>query len=236
MAEVVNRKECIAIIPARGGSKRVPGKNRRMIAGKPMIAYAIKAALKSNLFDQVVVSTDDSVIADIAIEFGAVVPFMRTPNLADDHTPVSAATIDMLDKMDPDRNRYKWVVQLMANCPLSTAEDIQASFKAFVDSGSATQISVTPYGWQNPWWAMKLENGDQIAPLFPEELKKRSQDLPPLYCPTGAIWWGQRDVLLEQRTFHVAGRAGWVMDWQRGFDIDTEEDFYVAEMMLMKDT
>lgn len=226
-----NRK--IAIIPARGGSKRVPGKNIRLLCGKPLIAYSIEAALRSSLFERVVVSTDSEEIAAVAQAHGAEVPFLRSAEIADDVTPVSAATADALEKLDPTGSQYEFVAQLMANCPLRTAEDLLASHKQLSETGADTQISVVRYGWQNPWWAMRRNRTTfSLEPLFPKEMTARSQDLPELFCPTGAIWWGKTTVIREQRTFHVPQRTGWEISWDHGVDIDTPEDMAFAEALF----
>ena len=227
------RDHTIAIIPARGGSKRVPGKNIRSFAGKHLIAYTIEAALESALFHRVVVSTDSEDIATVARTNGAEVPFLRSSEISDDVTPISAATADALDRLDPDGTQYQFVAQLMANCPLRTAEDLVSSYKQFSETAADTQISVVRYGWQNPWWAMKRDaNSFALDPLFPHEMSARSQDLPELFCPTGAIWWGKTRVIREQRTFHIPGRTGWEIEWQHGVDIDTPEDMAFAEALL----
>lgn len=222
----------IAIIPARGGSKRVPRKNIRELSGKPLIAYTIEAALSSNIFEHVVVSTDNHEIAAMAEAFGAFVPFLRDADLADDITPVSAATVDMLFQLDPEGKHYARVCQLMANCPLRDADDVVASHQQFEDSQAPSQISIVRYGWQNPWWAMQRNDGYVLTPLFPEAHAVRSQDLTPLFCPTGAVWWAQTHVLRQQATFHVNGRTGWEIAWQKGIDIDTEEDWNMVEVMM----
>jgi CMP-N-acetylneuraminic acid synthetase len=223
----------IAIIPARGGSKRIPGKNIRPLAGKPLIAYTIEAALGSGLFHRVVVSTDSHEIAAVARMHGAEVPFLRSAEISDDLTPVSAATADALEKLDPNGNQYQVVAQLMANCPLRNVEDVRSSYKQFSGTGANAQISVVRYGWQNPWWAMRRNLTDfSIEPLFPREMTARSQDLPELFCPTGAIWWGRTKTLRDQRTFHIPGRTGWEITWQHGVDIDTAEDMQFAESLL----
>jgi N-acylneuraminate cytidylyltransferase len=223
----------IAIIPARGGSKRVPGKNIRPFAGKPLIAYTIEAALESSLFHRVVVSTDSEDIAAVALTYRAEVPFLRSSEISDDVTPISAATADALDRLDPEGTEYQFVAQLMANCPLRTAEDLISSYKQFSETSADTQISVVRYGWQNPWWAMRRDGGSfALDPLFPREMSARSQDLPELFCPTGAIWWGKTRVIRDQRTFHIPGRTGWEIEWQHGVDIDTPEDMAFAEALL----
>lgn len=222
---------CIAVIPARGGSRRVPRKNIRLLLGRPALAYTVEAALESRLFDRVVVSTDDREIAEVARACGAEVPFLRAAGLADDVTPVSVVTADALDRLDPG-GAIPFVAQLMPNCPLRTAEDIRASHAAFIASEAESQISVTRFGWQNPWWAAELDAKRRLIPLFADRVLTRSQDLPELFCPTGAVWWARTEVLRGRRTFHVEGRAGWEMPWQRAVDIDTEADWEMAEQLL----
>jgi N-acylneuraminate cytidylyltransferase len=226
------RDHTIAIIPARGGSKRVPGKNIRPLAGKHLIAYTIDAALESALFHRVVVSTDSEDIAEVARANGAEVPFLRSSEISDDVTPISVATADALERLDPDGTQYQSVAQLMANCPLRTAEDLVSSYKQFYETAAVAQISVVRYGWQNPWWAMKRADNFVLDPLFPGEMSARSQDLPELFCPTGAIWWGKTRAIREQKTFHIPGRTGWEIEWRHGVDIDTPEDMAFAEALL----
>ena len=224
--------EALVVIPARGGSKRLPKKNIREMGGLPLLAYTIVAARDSELFARLVVSTDCEETAAIAEAHGAEVPFLRDAGLADDHTPVSAATVDVLERLDPDGTRFDRVCQLMANCPLRTAADVVDSHTQFVASGARSQISVVRYGWQNPWWAMERRDDFALRPLFPDALEQRSQDLPALFCPTGAIWWARTDVLREAGTFHVEDRTGWEIDWRHGLDIDDESDWQMAELLL----
>lgn len=226
-------RRAIAVIPARGGSKRVPKKNIREMRGKPLIAYTVAAAIESCIFARVVVSTDCKEIADIAQKAGAEIPFLREPALADDITPVSAATADVLLRLDPQGEEYDDVCQLMANCPLRDSGAIQDSYRQFVASEAGSQISVTRFGWQNPWWAMRRGTDYILEPLFQDMLAARSQDLPELFCPTGAIWWAKTEVLRQSGTFHVPGRTGWEIDWRGGMDIDTEEDWQMAEALMI---
>jgi N-acylneuraminate cytidylyltransferase len=224
---------CLAVIPARGGSKRVPGKNVRSLAGRPAIAYTIDAALESGVFGRVVVSTDSESIAEIARRCGAEAPFLRPPSLADDRTPVSAATVDALERVDV-KHTTAAVCQLMANCPLRTSDDVRASHAAFAAGDAPSQLSVTRYGWLNPWWAMRLGPHRELEPVFPDRAQQRSQDLPEVFCITGAIWWASADVLRRERTYHVAGRSGWELPWQRAVDIDSEDDWLMAEVLLAR--
>jgi N-acylneuraminate cytidylyltransferase len=222
----------LAVIPARGGSRRVPRKNIRRMHGRPLLAYSIEAALRSDLFARVVVSTDDAEIAAIARAEGADVPFLRTPALADDMTPVSRATIDAVDRLEDAGETFPEVCQLMPNCPLRTADDVVASHRQFTHRPVDAQISVARYGWQSPWWAMRREADGSLAPLFPDAMQRRSQDLAELLCPTGAVWWARTDALRRAGTFHLAGRTGWEIDWTHAIDIDTEQDWRLAEALM----
>jgi pseudaminic acid cytidylyltransferase len=229
---MVETDTIIAIIPARGGSKRIPGKNIKSLVGKPIIAYTIAAACESGLFQRVVVSTDSPEIADVARQYGADVPFLRDATLADDFTPVSSVTADMLCRLDPAGDKFDSVAQLMPNCPLRTANDVSDSYKQFEESGAESQISVVRYGWQNPWWAMRRNERYELESVFKEQMTARSQDQPELFCPTGAIWWARTGALRRTKTFHLENRTGWEIPWQRGVDIDTFEDWAMAEILF----
>ncbi len=222
----------LAVIPARGGSKRLPGKNIQDLRGRPLIAYTIDAALGSGLFERVVVSTDSPSIAAAALQAGAEVPFVRPATLADDHTPVSAVTLDALQRLDPEGAAFDHVAQLMPNCPLRTAEDVRLSYAQFVATGAEAQLSVTRFGWLNPWWAMRRDDRWVLTPMFEQAATQRGQDLAELFCPTGAIWWARAGVLRREGTFHVPERTGWEIPWQRAVDIDTAADWQLAELLL----
>lgn len=222
----------LAVIPARGGSKRIPGKNIRPMAGQPLIEYTIEAALGSGIFDRVVVSTDSPQIAAIARAAGADVPFLRETALADDHTPVSVATADMLERLGSSSSVFDSVAQLMPNCPLRTSADIVDSYRSFAESGFSSQISVCRYGWLNPWWAITRDEGDALVPVFEQRHAERSQDQPDVFCPTGAVWWVRAATLRAERTFHIARRTGWELPWERAVDIDDEDDWRMAEVLM----
>jgi pseudaminic acid cytidylyltransferase len=230
------QRGALAVIPARAGSKRLPGKNVRVICGRPAIAYTIAAALESGLFSLVMVSTDSEAIADVALRYGAEVPFLRTAALSDDETPVSSVTVDAVTRMDRAGRRFASVAQLMPNCPLRDAADVRDSFEQFIDTESCSQLSVARFGWQTPWWAMRRADDFTLAPLFPREAVMRGQDLPPLVCPTGAIWWARAETLREAGTFHVPGRTGWEIDPVHAIDIDTEDDWRLAEALMATQT
>jgi N-acylneuraminate cytidylyltransferase len=203
----------------------------RDFAGRPLLAYTIDAAIESGLFQRVAVTTDSEAIAEIACRYGAEVPFLRAEKLANDYSPVSVATIDALNRLDPNGQEYWCVAQLMATCPLRNAEDVRRSHLQFVTTGTDSQLSVTRFGWQNPWWAVSRDESYTLQPFFKERITARSQDLPNIFCPTGAVWWAKADVLRREGTFHTTGRTGWEIPWQRGVDIDTEDDWHMAEVL-----
>lgn len=225
-------KKDIAVIPARGGSKRIPDKNIIDFQGKPLIAWTIQAARQSQCFDRILVSTDDEKIADIATKYGAEVPFLRA-SYADDHAPVSEATSAALKQAkDHWKEDYNLVVQLMANCPLRTANDIKQAVEQFTTKERDFQISCFKYGWMNPWWAVKLDSYGHPERLFPETARKRSQDLPELYCPTGAIWIAKVEKLIANQTYYGPNHAFEPMSWTSAVDIDDYEDLIFAKAIF----
>lgn len=226
----------IAVIPARGGSKRIPKKNIIDFFGMPMIAWTIKAALDSQLFDRVLVSTDDEAIADISREYGAEVPFLRK-TASDDFSHVSSATIAALEQAESYwGEEYGVVVQLMPNCPLRNARDIQLSLNYFLEHDVKFQISCFEYGWMNPWWAVTLDKDDQPTRLFKSAESKRSQDLEKLYCPTGAIWIANVDDLKKSGDFYGPDHIFKHLDWTSSVDIDDVSDLEMANAVyIMQD-
>jgi CMP-N-acetylneuraminic acid synthetase len=219
---------CIAVIPARAGSKRIPRKNVREFLSRPLIAHTIEAAVESALFTRVIVSTEDPQIAEISRNWGAEVPFIRDVSLADDFTDSSKVTADVLEKVDPDGHLYSYIAQLLPTCPLRNAADVRNSFQQMVTTAAVAQLSVTRFVWMNPWWAFRRDPQWQLSPVFPEALKTRSQDLQPLFGVVGAIWWAKSADLRKHRSFYVPGYTGWEIPWERGLDIDTEDDWKMA--------
>lgn len=225
---VTNR---IAIIPARGGSKRLPGKNVMDFYGKPMIAWTIEAALESDLFDLVLVSTDSEEIAVISKAYGATVPFLRNEH-ADDFSTVSDATITALKQLqDFNGKSYETVVQLMANCPLRSRKSIREQVEAFeAQKSKFSLLSGFKYGMFNPWWAHeRKEDGSFQKVLTAKSENTRSQDLPELICPSGATWISNCNRLFEYGTFYSDDYRFYQISWIEAVDIDDEEDLSLAK-------
>jgi CMP-N-acetylneuraminic acid synthetase len=223
----------IAVIPARSGSKRIPKKNIVDFMGKPIVAWTINAAIKSNIFDRIILSTDSEEIASVAREFGLEVPFLRTDK-NDDISPVTEATIIAVKQAERYYNeKYDLVVQLMPNAPLRDEIDINNHFNSFVNCKLDFQISSFKFGWMNPWWAFKQNQDGTNEWMLKEGVNKRSQDLEDLFCPTGVIWIAKVDKLIESNTFYGPGYKFCEIDWKHAVDIDNYEDLKFAEAVFM---
>ncbi len=219
----------IAIVLARGGSKRIPGKNKRIFHGKPLVAWTIEAALLSGKFDKILLSTDSSELAKIGIEYGADVPFLRD-RAFDDQASSSEATLAALEQAENYwGKKFDIVAQLMANCPLRTSRHITEAMNNFWESNAPSQISCFKFGWMNPWWAAKLMPGGRPEWIFPETRSSRSQDLPSLYCPSGAIWIASNEALKYHKSFYTPDHILNVMEWTAAIDIDDYDDWIMAE-------
>tara|TARA_B100001057_G_scaffold486400_1_gene567527 strand:- start:1910 stop:2605 length:696 start_codon:yes stop_codon:yes gene_type:complete len=223
----------LAIIPARGGSKRIPKKNIIDFHGKPMISWTIIAALESNKFDKVVVSTDCEEIAETSLKFGASVPFLRLADF-DDITPASEATINYTTELE---NFYGdsilTITQLMANCPLRTSKDIIDFLEEYQRMNIDFLLSSFKFGWMNPWWSFKLNANQEHSFLFPKSLTQRSQDLESLYCPTGSIWVANFDKLKANGSFYGDNQRFKEIPWKSAVDIDDEDDLEFARAVAI---
>ena len=226
------KHEIIAIIPARGGSKRIPKKNIIDFCGKPLIAWTIEAALNSKIFDKILVSTDSTEIAKIAKQYKADVPFLRKKH-NDDYSTISQATLYSLKQSEKFFNKkYQTIIQLMPNCPLRKKDDIINSYNNFLKQNAKFQISCFEFGWMNPWWAFKLNENYAPKYLFSKALKKRSQDLENLYCPTGAIWIGNTKTFKKTKNFYTRNTIFYPINWKSAIDIDNYEDLEMAKMLF----
>ncbi|MDP3871348.1 MAG: acylneuraminate cytidylyltransferase family protein [Methyloversatilis sp.] len=217
----------LAIIPARGGSKGVPGKNIRRAGGKPLIAWTIEAASASSLIDRVVLSSDDEKIINVARAHGCEVPFVRDLALAGDDTPAIDVVVDVLDRCgDPT-----WVVLLQPTSPLRTAADIDGAIRLCVAREAFSCVSVCAVQ-QSPYWMFQLSDDHRLLPLFPEAAITRRQDLPEVHALNGAVYVARADWLRQERRFVASGTIGYEMPLERSLDIDTESDFMHLKYLL----
>ena len=221
----------IAVIPARGGSKRIPRKNIKDFGGQPMIAYASTAAQQSALFERIVVSTDDEEIAAIAKALGAEIPFVRPAELANDYTatvPVIAHAIEACREMG-------WHVSnvccIYPGVPFIEVADLQGAFKHLKESSADYCFPVTefPSAIQR---ALKRNRDGVMQPFYPEFELTRTQDLEPAYYDAGQFYWGSQEAWLNNSRIHSSG-VGYVIPSWRVVDIDTPEDWDRAEQMAI---
>lgn len=224
--------EIIAIIPARGGSKGLPGKNIRPLYGKPLIAYTIEEALKSKNIRRVIVSTDDHEIAELSIKYGAEVPYLRPAELASDYSPTIDTVIYAINKMKEVENYIPdYVCLLQCTTPLKTAVHIDGAIEKLIDSGMDGIVSVCE-SEAHPYW-MQVFNGEKLEPFIGQDIKiLRRQDLPEVYKFNGAIWVVKTQNLLEEKSLIVKNQTGYIMNIEDSVDIDTEADFKYAEMLI----
>jgi pseudaminic acid cytidylyltransferase len=220
----------VAIIPARGGSKRLPGKNIRPFFGHPAIAYSIAAAQNSGLFERVIVSTDDPLTGQIAEWYGAdYIP--RPPELATENAGLVEVSLHALDWLKTEGVEPDALCQLMPNCPLRRGGDIRAHYELFMAEERKFQISVIGYRGVYPHWAMHVEADGRAAWVFGDYLVP-SQSLGMPVCPTGAIWWVRVADFREQRAFYGNPYHIAEMDANRGIDIDRADDWELADLLV----
>lgn len=219
----------IAVIPARGGSKRIPRKNIKPFHGKPMIGYAISAAIGSELFDHVIVSTDDDEIANVAREFDAEVPFMRPPELADDHSPtvpVIAHAITACQKMGWGLHE---VCCIYPGVPFISTKDLRTAYEQLLTTGSQYVFPVT--GFPSPIQrALRRQPDGSVSPFQPEYAATRTQDLEPGFYDVGQFYWGRASSWLDGLNTHLNGTTLVIPEW-RVVDIDTPADWERAELL-----
>jgi pseudaminic acid cytidylyltransferase len=222
----------IAVIPARGGSKRILNKNISQFLGKPLIAWSIEAAFKSELFDKVVVSTDDEKIAKIAKEYGADVPFTRPPELSDDFTatfPVIKHSIKLL--IEQEKFDIKFICCIYATAPLIQVEDLVLAHKMILDSQKSFVFPVTQFSYPVQR-SIKLNSDSEVIPMWPENIKKRSQDLEKTYHDAGQFYWGSVNAFLDDHELFSDRSKVLVLPSNRVCDIDEPSDLVRAEILF----
>jgi N-acylneuraminate cytidylyltransferase len=228
---MVDGKKILGVIPARGGSKGVPGKNIRLAGGKPLIAWVIQAARKSRYIDRLVVSTDDEKIMAVAVALGCEAPFMRPSELAGDESPTALAILHAVERMPG----FDYVVTLQPTSPLTEPGDIDSCILKCVREKADACVSVVAVS-KSPYWMFTLENEDVLSPLMGSAfLKKRRQDLPLVYVPNGAVYVTACDFLKKVQTLYADRTLGHVMAPEKSIDIDTAFDFLFFETVISKE-
>jgi pseudaminic acid cytidylyltransferase len=218
----------VAIITARGGSKRIPRKNLRMFAGKPIISYAISAALNSKLFKEVMVSTEDAEIADIARYYGASVPFMRSREKSDDYATTADVLEEVLAEYQKKNISFETGCCIYPTAAFVTPEKLQMTYQFLVQNNFDTVVPVVPFG-NSILRSLKIQNG-KLAMNFPEFQNRRSQDLPPAYYDSGQFYWFKIDAFKRSRNLYSDNTGAFEINEMECHDIDTEQDWHLAEL------
>lgn len=218
----------LAIIPARGGSKGIPRKNIKMLAGKPLIAWTIEVASQVDLIDRLIVSTEDEEIASLALELGAEVPYMRPHILAEDDTPGIAPVLHALRQLPG----FDWVLLLQPTSPFRSVEDISGIIRFCVDEGANSAVSVTKAS-EHPFWMYRQNLNKCLEPLIPNrpDISWR-QALPSALVLSGALYLARVDFIIENQGFIGSETLGYLMPESRSIDLDTSLDWDWAEYLI----
>lgn len=221
----------IAIIPARGGSKRIPRKNIRNFCGKPMIAWSVEAALASGCFDRVIVSTDDDEIAQVAIECGAEVPFLRPAEFSDDYSGTLPVIAHAVNWLKAEGCHPKAVCCLYATAPFVSPMDLKAGLEALNEKKADYAFSVTSYAFPIQR-ALRMTEEDRVEMFQPEHFSTRSQDLEEAWHDAGQFYWGRVESWLAQKAIFSHDSVPVRLPRHRVQDIDTLEDWLRAEWLF----
>jgi pseudaminic acid cytidylyltransferase len=220
----------LAIIPARGGSKRIPGKNIKSFAGKPLIAYSIEAAIDSAEFTKIIVSTDSQVVADIAISYGAEVPFLRPENLSDDYVGTGPVTKHAIEYCMQHFFEPRYCCCIYATAPFLTSYFLKQGVQSLTEQKEkayAFSVSSFPFPVQR---ALK-KSAEGVMPMYPESIAKRSQDLEEAYHDAGQFYWGRTSAYLQKKPMFSEHSIPIILPRHLVQDIDTPEDWQRAELM-----
>lgn len=221
----------LGVIPARGGSKRLPRKNVKEFCGKPIIAWVIESSLKSGCFDHVVVSTDDHSVASVAVAHGADVPFMRPAELADDHTGTQPVVRHAIDWFSRRSRPPELVCCMYATAPFMTGGDLRDGLRVLLHNDVDFAVSVTSYAYPVQR-ALRVTGENRLQLLYPENYNVRSQDLEPAFHDAAQFYWGRTAAWCADNTIFGPRTIPVVLPRHRVQDIDNEEDWVRAEHMF----
>ncbi|MBN2572862.1 MAG: pseudaminic acid cytidylyltransferase [Ignavibacteriales bacterium] len=219
----------IAIIPARGGSKRIPRKNIKDFLGKPIIAYSIEAALGSEIFDEVMVSTDDTEIAEIAKKYGASVPFFRSIENSNDYATTSLVLIEVLNQYQKINRNFDYLCCIYPTALFVNKCKIQEAFKIMLEKESDSIIPVVKFSYPVQR-SFRLNKNGILEYIWTENIAKRSQDLEPIYHDAGQFYWCKVKSFLKDKTVITKNNFPFILEQTEVQDIDTEEDWKIAEL------
>jgi len=221
----------LCVIPARGGSKRIPRKNIRLFAGKPIMVWSIQVAQESGLFDRIMVSTEDAEIADVAIRYGAEIPYLRPADLADDHTGTNAVVRQAIVWHGEHGYTVDHACCLYATAPMVQSQFIKEGFELLINSDKAFVFSITRYHFPVQR-AIRLNEHGEIEAIYPQYRSVRSQDLEPAYHDAGQFYWGTAKAFMEETPLFASTSLPVILPSHLVQDIDTEDDWRRAELLF----
>lgn len=219
----------LAIITARGGSKRIPRKNIKKFCGKPIMVYSIEAALSSNLFDEVMVSTDDEEIVEIARRYGAKVPFMRSKKNSDDFAGTTVVLLEVIQDYSKLNKKFDYVCCIYPTAPFLTGQKLKESYEKLIQTNADALIPIVNFDFP-PQRAMYIKN-NRLKFQYPEYEKYRTQELDPLYHDCGQFYWLRTQKLLEEKTIFLENTVSFIIPESEARDIDTDEDWKIGEIL-----
>lgn len=230
------RLEILGLIPARGGSKGIPGKNLRLLGGKSLVALAVENARRSCRMTRLVLSTDSEAISKEGKQAGAEVPFLRPADLALDETPTAPVVIDALRWLEENESyRPDILILLQPTAPLRQAKHIDGALDLLISTGARCVISVTEVpGHYNPFWQFLIRDGSLRPFMDPLKAPSRRQDLPPTYTRNGAIYAAWADSWLKGTLSNSHGCVPYFMEPEESVNIDSPEDLAMAELILAR--
>lgn len=221
----------IGVIPARGGSKRIPRKNILPFAGKPIMAWTIETALESGLFDRVIVSTDDDEVAAVALDYGAEVPFRRPAELSDDHTGIIEVVQHAIRWLTESGADVEYVCCMLPTAPFLQAEALSQALQQLSASDASYAVSVTAFSFPVQR-AIRINTENRVEAIWPENIPRRSQDLEEAFHDAGQFYWGTREAFERGEPILASGSIPIRLPRYRVQDIDTPEDWQLAELMF----
>lgn len=224
--------KAIAIITARGGSKRIPRKNIKDFCGKPIIQYSIEAAISSQMFDEVMVSTDDQEIRDIALNIGASVPFMRSTATSNDMAMTHEVLLEVLVEYKKLGKEFDYVCCIYPTAPFVTVQKLKAGMELLINKNAETVLPIIPFSFP-PQRGFIME-GENVKFIYPENMFVRSQDLQPIYHDCGQFYFLNVNKFIQQKKLILDNTIPMIVSELEAQDIDNEEDWVIAEIKFLK--
>lgn len=222
-------KKNVAIITARGGSKRIPRKNIKFFLGKPIMAYSIEAALQSGIFDEIMVSTEDEEIAQIAKQYGASIPFMRSARTANDMATTMDVLIEVLEQYKNIGQQFEYMCCIYPTAPFVTADKLKEAYRLLTENGLDSTYPVVPFSYP-PQRGIIITDNNEMQYWQPQYEATRSQDLKTIYHDCGQFYFAKVDAMLYQRSLIMKKTIPMIVNEMEQQDIDNETDWKLAEM------